>query len=243
MRQRFIINLKPIIERLDAQGEILCSVQSDVNSIFMSQASTSKELSQVKNAVWWFNKEMGSMKSMLSEILKARSEEDVPRPLGLAEQVAGPSGPAAAASQAEVSESRPAGPVEQVQKPAGPAEKVLGPSGPVESVSIQPVAEEEAVAPEPPAPSSTQTPELLGAGELWIDHKKDIFFPRSSAATCTNCPLEADQRITLCQNRESLVRNPKHCPFSIGFRQRPYERDGLIGRVLRSCRDSKPVAF
>ncbi|MQL84869.1 hypothetical protein Taro_017376 [Colocasia esculenta] len=36
--------------------------------------------------------------------------------------------------------------------------------------------------------------ELLGAGELWIYHKKDIFFPRSSAATCTNRPLEADQR-------------------------------------------------
>ncbi|MQL76455.1 hypothetical protein Taro_008851 [Colocasia esculenta] len=36
--------------------------------------------------------------------------------------------------------------------------------------------------------------ELLGAGELWIDHKKDIFFPHSSAATCTNRPLEADQR-------------------------------------------------
>ncbi|MQM03043.1 hypothetical protein Taro_035821, partial [Colocasia esculenta] len=49
MRQRVIINLKPVIERLDAQGKILCSLQSDVNSIFMSQASTSKELSQVKN--------------------------------------------------------------------------------------------------------------------------------------------------------------------------------------------------
>ncbi|MQM23518.1 hypothetical protein Taro_056583 [Colocasia esculenta] len=61
--------------------------------------------------------------------------------------------------------------------------------------------------------------ELLGAEELWIDHKKDIFFPRSSAATCTNRPLEADQRTTLCQNRKSLVRNPKHCPFS--DRRRP----------------------
>ncbi|MQM03869.1 hypothetical protein Taro_036658 [Colocasia esculenta] len=36
--------------------------------------------------------------------------------------------------------------------------------------------------------------ELLGAGELWIDHKKDIFFPCLSAATCTNRPLVADQR-------------------------------------------------
>ncbi|MQL88097.1 hypothetical protein Taro_020647 [Colocasia esculenta] len=45
-RQKIVINLKPVIERLDAQGEILCSVQSDVNSIFMSQASAAKELSQ-----------------------------------------------------------------------------------------------------------------------------------------------------------------------------------------------------
>ncbi|MQM01873.1 hypothetical protein Taro_034632 [Colocasia esculenta] len=50
--------------------------------------------------------------------------------------------------------------------------------------------------------------ELLGAGELWIDHKKDFFFPRSSSATCTNCPLEADQR------------------------RRPCERDKPIGRIL-----------
>ncbi|MQM06734.1 hypothetical protein Taro_039559 [Colocasia esculenta] len=58
MRQRVIINLKPVIERLDAQGEILCSLQSDVNSIFMSQASVTKEISQVRNAMKWFNKEM-----------------------------------------------------------------------------------------------------------------------------------------------------------------------------------------
>ncbi|MQL95878.1 hypothetical protein Taro_028551 [Colocasia esculenta] len=36
--------------------------------------------------------------------------------------------------------------------------------------------------------------ESLVAGELWIDHKKDIFFPRLSAVTCTNRPLEVDQR-------------------------------------------------
>ncbi|MQL88778.1 hypothetical protein Taro_021342 [Colocasia esculenta] len=36
--------------------------------------------------------------------------------------------------------------------------------------------------------------ELLGAEELWNNHKKLIFFPFSSAATCTNRPLEIDQR-------------------------------------------------
>ncbi|MQL91362.1 hypothetical protein Taro_023978 [Colocasia esculenta] len=36
--------------------------------------------------------------------------------------------------------------------------------------------------------------ELLVAEELWNDHKKSFFFPFSSAATCTNHPLEVDQR-------------------------------------------------
>ncbi|MQM15682.1 hypothetical protein Taro_048630 [Colocasia esculenta] len=39
--------------------------------------------------------------------------------------------------------------------------------------------------------------EFLVAGELWIDHKKDVFFPCSSTATCTNRPLEVNQRIPL----------------------------------------------
>ncbi|MQM04336.1 hypothetical protein Taro_037131 [Colocasia esculenta] len=56
--------------------------------------------------------------------------------------------------------------------------------------------------------------ELLVAVELWNDHKKLIFFPVASVATCTDSHLEVDQR------------------------RRPCERDGPIGRVLRSCRDS-----
>ncbi|MQM20221.1 hypothetical protein Taro_053237 [Colocasia esculenta] len=36
--------------------------------------------------------------------------------------------------------------------------------------------------------------ERLVAGELWIDHKKVIFFPCSSATTCANCPLGVKQR-------------------------------------------------
>ncbi|MQL86650.1 hypothetical protein Taro_019190 [Colocasia esculenta] len=61
--------------------------------------------------------------------------------------------------------------------------------------------------------------EFMVAGEQEIAHTKPFFFPFSSAVTCINCPLEGDQR------------------------RRPCERDGLIGLVLRSCRDSKPVAF
>ncbi|MQL99547.1 hypothetical protein Taro_032270 [Colocasia esculenta] len=61
--------------------------------------------------------------------------------------------------------------------------------------------------------------EFLEAGEQEIVHTKPFFFSFSSTATCTKRPLEVDQR------------------------RRPCERDGLIGRVLRSYRDSKPVAF
>ncbi|MQL78880.1 hypothetical protein Taro_011316 [Colocasia esculenta] len=61
--------------------------------------------------------------------------------------------------------------------------------------------------------------ELLAAGGAGDPHTKPFFFPFSSAVTCTNHPLEVDQR------------------------RRPCERDGPIGRVLRSCRDSKLVAF
>ncbi|MQM23728.1 hypothetical protein Taro_056795 [Colocasia esculenta] len=70
--------------------------------------------------------------------------------------------------------------------------------------------------------------ELLVAGELWINHKKLIFFPRPSATTCTNRPLEVDQR------------------------RRPCEHDGPIGRVLSlfatvhlslSQRDERTVAI
>ncbi|MQL93829.1 hypothetical protein Taro_026479 [Colocasia esculenta] len=57
------------------------------------------------------------------------------------------------------------------------------------------------------------------AEELWNAHTKPFIFPFSSAATCTNRPLEVDQR------------------------RRPCERDGPIGHVLKSCCDSIPVTF
>ncbi|MQL81704.1 hypothetical protein Taro_014159, partial [Colocasia esculenta] len=62
--------------------------------------------------------------------------------------------------------------------------------------------------------------EFMEAGEQEIVHTKPFFFPVASAATCTDSHLEVDQRTTLCQNREGLVRNPKHYPFSVGCRPR-----------------------
>ncbi|MQM14137.1 hypothetical protein Taro_047066 [Colocasia esculenta] len=61
--------------------------------------------------------------------------------------------------------------------------------------------------------------EFLVAVEQEIVHTKLFFFPFSSVVTCTNHPLEVNQR------------------------RRPCERDGPIGHVLRSCPDNKPVTF
>ncbi|MQM13566.1 hypothetical protein Taro_046491 [Colocasia esculenta] len=80
VKQKIVINLKRVIERLDGQGTILCSLQSDVSSIFMSQASTSTDISNIRNAMKWFNQEMGSMKSLLGEILKVVGAQVSPPP-------------------------------------------------------------------------------------------------------------------------------------------------------------------
>ncbi|MQL70434.1 hypothetical protein Taro_002771 [Colocasia esculenta] len=61
--------------------------------------------------------------------------------------------------------------------------------------------------------------EFLAVGEQAITHTKPFFFLVASAATCIDSHLEVDQR------------------------RRPCERDDPIGRILRSCRDSKLVAL
>ncbi|MQL70482.1 hypothetical protein Taro_002795 [Colocasia esculenta] len=81
--------------------------------------------------------------------------------------------------------------------------------------------------------------ELLVAEELCNDHKKLIYFPVASAATCTNNHLEVDQS-TLCQYKAVLDRSPRTCPFTVGFRRRPYEHDGPIGRVLSLVTTAHP---
>ncbi|MQM18090.1 hypothetical protein Taro_051075, partial [Colocasia esculenta] len=170
VKQKIVINLKPVIERLDAQGTILCSLQSDVSSIFMIQASTSKDISNIRNAMKWFNQEMGSMKSLLGEILKVVGAQVSPPPppaaqvpqSGPSAQEVGPTGPEAAAALAEAAViiEGPSGPDDQVKGPPGPAEQGSGPSGPLESESMQKEAEE-SLAPKPlapPSPSHTPIP-------------------------------------------------------------------------------------
>ncbi|MQM18208.1 hypothetical protein Taro_051196 [Colocasia esculenta] len=154
-------------QRLDAQGTILCCLQSDVNSIFMSQASATKEISNTRNAMKWFNQEMGTMKNLLGDILKVVGAQIPPPPPPAAQvpesgpsrpsvQEAGPTGPEAVAAPAKaaVNVQRPSRPAEQVEGSLGQAEQVSGPTGPLESEPVQTEAEEESLAPKPPAPSS-----------------------------------------------------------------------------------------
>ncbi|MQL70034.1 hypothetical protein Taro_002342 [Colocasia esculenta] len=84
--------------------------------------------------------------------------------------------------------------------------------------------------------------EFLEAGEQEITHTKRFFFLIASAATCTDSHLEVDQS-TLCQYKAVLDRNPRTCLFSVGFWRRPCEHDDLIGHILGSCHDSKPIAL
>ncbi|MQM00106.1 hypothetical protein Taro_032838 [Colocasia esculenta] len=148
VKQKIVINLKPVIERLNVQGELLCTLQSDVNSIFLSQASANKELAQIRNAMKWFNKEMSSMKGMLSDIIKAVGVQAPPPPADQEPEAA------AAPAEAAVNVEGPSGPDDQVKGPPEPAEQGSGPSGPLESESMQKEAEE-SLAPKPSAPPSS----------------------------------------------------------------------------------------
>ncbi|MQL73040.1 hypothetical protein Taro_005382 [Colocasia esculenta] len=112
------VNLKPVLELLKAQGEILSAVQTSVQSIIASQASTTSELSSVRNAMRWFNKEMADMKSMLAVISRS----------------SGISGPSATQSR-PIAVPRSSGPSAQESGPSGPAVQGSGPSGPSDQES------------------------------------------------------------------------------------------------------------
>ncbi|MQM12494.1 hypothetical protein Taro_045414 [Colocasia esculenta] len=169
------LHLKPILKRLDDQGEVLTPVQSAVSSVIVRHESMSNDISQISNAMKWFNKELRSMKVMVSEILKSVGPKDPTppecEPSRQSEGNAGPSGPIG---------------VDLVELPSGPSvDAPAGPSGPSIAVQpsenlpiedsdicqgsrpeketlnpVEPVAEraDQAVAPEPPASSTLPTP-------------------------------------------------------------------------------------
>ncbi|MQM18223.1 hypothetical protein Taro_051211 [Colocasia esculenta] len=96
------------------------------------KASTSKEISKIRNAMKWFNKEMGTMKTMLSEILKAVG----PRPSG-SEAAAEVSEQEPTQTRQQVEEVEPSGLI--VVEPAGlskPQAVQMEPAGPVISKDL-----------------------------------------------------------------------------------------------------------
>ncbi|MQL99047.1 hypothetical protein Taro_031763 [Colocasia esculenta] len=142
-KKKIRVHLKPVIERLNAHGEILCSVQSDISSIFISQSTGVKEIGAVK-----------------AELQGMKEESGPPGPAVKESGRPGPSMVESAPIRPLAKESGPLGPLKS--RPIGPLAKESGSSGPLESeeeqVRIQEPLEEASVPPEPPVPSSLQTP-------------------------------------------------------------------------------------
>ncbi|MQL98002.1 hypothetical protein Taro_030698 [Colocasia esculenta] len=68
--------------------------------------------------------------------------------------------------------------------------------------------------------------EFLVARELWIDHKKLIFFPFSSAATCTNHLLGVELRARRVSKGSSLA------PMTASHKYTVNHREFLVAREL-----------
>ncbi|MQM08308.1 hypothetical protein Taro_041164 [Colocasia esculenta] len=160
-KKKLKVNLKPLVARMDEQGKILCYVQSDIQSIFISQSTSAKEMGMVRNAVRWVRNPVRSA-GPLGPVSKEQAGPSGP----VSEEQAGPSGPISKEP------TGPSGPlvVEEVATemevnvevvkagPPGPSEDVVGPSRPVVFEGVLPRVEEPAVASEAPDPSSLATP-------------------------------------------------------------------------------------
>ncbi|MQM13062.1 hypothetical protein Taro_045983 [Colocasia esculenta] len=164
-QKKFKINMKPLIDRLDEQGKILCSMQSDIASIFISQSTAAKQVGVLTSELQSLKGELGSIKQVVQDLsIFVRAHLHIQAPL--APTPASNSGP----SQVE-EDVRPSGPkvVEEVVRPSGPIEAEqsgppgpildeFGPSGPMESEAVLDRVEDQVVAPEPPSSSPLPTP-------------------------------------------------------------------------------------
>ncbi|MQM13966.1 hypothetical protein Taro_046893, partial [Colocasia esculenta] len=186
-KKKLRVNMKPVLDRLDAHGEILCSLQNEVSSIFVSQSTGAKQIGAMKAELQSLKGELGSIKQLVQHLLVfVREQLPIPAPLAPTSAVpkssSGPSGPIDAEDEVRPpgprteEETRPSGPIgAEDAGPLGPkvvegqpAQAASGPSGPsVEQPGPpRPVVDEqgrveapaeEVVPPEPPS-SPLQTP-------------------------------------------------------------------------------------
>ncbi|MQL74490.1 hypothetical protein Taro_006850 [Colocasia esculenta] len=63
-KKKLKINMKPVIKRLDEQGKILCSMQSDIQSIFLSQSSAAKEIGALTSEIQSLKNDFGMVKQV-----------------------------------------------------------------------------------------------------------------------------------------------------------------------------------
>ncbi|MQL89559.1 hypothetical protein Taro_022125 [Colocasia esculenta] len=164
-KKKIHVHLEPVIARLNAHRDILCSLQSDVSSIFISQSTGAKEIGAVKTELQEMRNELGSLKKLvtnLSDFVRVQLLAPAPpAPTQSMPEEVGPSGPSVTESGPpgpSLEESGPSGPcaVEDISvEPSGPSvqmESVAGPTEPQVSV-------EEAVVPPGPSKSpNRQTP-------------------------------------------------------------------------------------
>ncbi|MQM03823.1 hypothetical protein Taro_036611 [Colocasia esculenta] len=173
-KKRIQVHLEPSIARLNAQGEILCSLQSDVTSIFLSQSTEAKDIRAVKSELLGMRCELGSLKKLvtdlsdfvrvhLSALAPPAPTQPVPEvssgPSELVETVAELSGPS-------VEESGPPGPIVEEFGPSGPSAIESRPPGTSLEESRPCVAEDVSVGPSRPSkqvesmagPTGPQTP-------------------------------------------------------------------------------------
>ncbi|MQL84533.1 hypothetical protein Taro_017041, partial [Colocasia esculenta] len=118
-KKKLKVNMKPVIDRLDAHGEILCSLQNEVSSIFVSQSTRAKLIGVMKAELQGLKGELGSIKQLVEDLsVFVREHLPIsapPAPTHAVPESLGPSGPVS------VEEVRPPGPRnEEEVRPSGP---------------------------------------------------------------------------------------------------------------------------
>ncbi|MQL83217.1 hypothetical protein Taro_015705 [Colocasia esculenta] len=158
-KKKIHVHINLAIARLNSHSEILCSLQSDISSIFISQRTGTKEIGAVKSELQEMRSELGTLKKLVTNLSDCESVHlsapAPPAPTQSMPKEVGPSGPTFA-------ESSPLGPSLEESGPSRPSmqmESVAEPTGPQVSVeeAVVPLGPSESPNHHTPAPSSPPT--------------------------------------------------------------------------------------